>query len=131
MKKTPRPALSRRERQIMDILYREGRATANEVMTSLSGEPHLSTVRTQLRILEAKGYVRHKEEGLRYVYLPAVQQDKLKQSVLKNMMDAFFDGSAAQVMTALFDMSAGNLTDKEMADLQRLIDKAMKGRKQS
>jgi len=115
----------------MDILYREGRATANEVMTSLSGEPHLSTVRTQLRILEAKGYVRHKEEGLRYVYLPAVQQDKLKQSVLKNMMDAFFDGSAAQVMTALFDMSAGNLTDKEMADLQRLIDKAMKGRKQS
>ena len=65
-------ALTRRERQIMDILYKRGRATANEVMQDLSGDPHYSTVRTQLRILEEKGHISHEEEGLRYVYMPAV-----------------------------------------------------------
>jgi predicted transcriptional regulator len=113
----------------MNILYRRGRAAASEVMSELTGSPHLSTVRTQLRVLEEKGYVRHEEQELRYVYAPAVPQNKLKQSALKQLMDTFFDGSAAQVMAALFDISARNLSEKEMADLQRLIEKAQKGRK--
>jgi predicted transcriptional regulator len=98
-------------------------------MDALSGNPHLSTVRTQLRLLEEKGYVKHEEEDLRYVYLPSLPQKSLKQSALKQLMDNFFEGSAAQVMSTLFDMSARNLSNKEMAELQRLIDKAQKGRK--
>src|SRR5262245_30706680 len=129
MKKPKRPNLTRREREIMEILYRRERSTAVEVMDDLSGNPHLSTVRTQLRLLEEKGYVTHEEKDLRYVYLPSLPQKSLKQSALKQLMDNFFEGSAAQVMTALFDMSARNLNNKEMAELQRLIDKAQKGRK--
>jgi len=129
MTRVKRPPLTPREREIMDILYRRGRAAATEVMAELKGEPHLSTVRTQLRLLEEKGYVRHEEEDLRYVYAPAVPQDRVKQSALKQLMDTFFDGSASQVMAALLDISARNLSDKELADLQRLIEKAQKGRK--
>ena len=124
-----RPALSRREREIMDILYRRGRAAATDVMNDLSGEPHLSTVRTQLRLLEEKGYVRHEEQDLRYVYLPALAQSKVKQSALKQLMDTFFEGSASQVMAALFDTSSVNRSDKELAKVRRLIEKARKGRK--
>jgi len=129
MNKPKRPDLTRREREIMEILYRRERSTAIEVMDDLSGNPHLSTVRTQLRLLEDKGYVKHEEEDLRYVYLPSLPQKSLKQSALKQLMDNFFEGSAAQVMTTLFDMSARNLSNKEIAELQRLIDKAQKGRK--
>jgi predicted transcriptional regulator len=129
MKKPKRPNLTRREREIMEILYRRERSTAVEVMDDLSGNPHLSTVRTQLRLLEEKGYVKHEEEDLRYVYLPSLPQKSLKQSALKQLMDNFFEGSAAQVMTTLFDMSARNLSNREMAELQRLIDKTQKGRK--
>ena len=125
----PKPTLSRREREIMEILYRRERSTAVEVMDELAGNPHLSTVRTQLRILEEKGYVKHEEEDLRYVYLPSLPRKSLKQSALKQLMDNFFEGSAAEVMATLFDMSARNLSNKEMAELQRLIDKAQKGRK--
>jgi predicted transcriptional regulator len=124
-----RRSLSRREREIMEIIYRRKRATAGEVMKDLSGNTHLSTVRTQLRILEEKGYLKHKEEGLRYVYLPVLGQHKVKQSALKQLMDNFFQGSATQVMAALFDMSARKLSDEEVAELQRLIDGAQKGRK--
>src|SRR5437762_11586500 len=93
--------LARRERQIMDILYRRGRATANEVMEELSGTPNYSTVRTQLRVLEEKGHVRHEEEGLRYIYLPAVPLAAARKSALRHVVDTFFDGSAEQVVAAV------------------------------
>src|SRR5512132_2502901 len=91
-------ALTRRERQIMDILYRRGRATASEVMADLSGTPNYSTVRTQLRVLEEKGHVRHEEQGLRYVYLPAVPRRAARKSALRHLVETFFDGSAEQVV---------------------------------
>src|ERR671921_591841 len=94
-------ALSRRERQIMDILYRRGRATAAEVMADLSGDPNYSTVRTQLRVLEEKGQVAHVEEGLRYVYSPAVPRHAARKSALRHVVETFYDGSAAQVVSAL------------------------------
>src|SRR6478752_7471150 len=98
MKKPRQPALSPREREIMDILYRLERATAAEVMNELSGKPHYSTVRTQLRVLEGKGYVRHEEENLRYVYMPAVPRNEVGRSALKQLVDAFDDGSTENVV---------------------------------
>src|ERR687896_2293904 len=97
----PLHALSRRERQIMDILYRRGRATAAEVMEELTGEPSYSTVRTQLRVLEEKGHVRHEEEGLRYVYVPAVARTAARKSALRHLVDTFFEGSTEKAVAAL------------------------------
>src|ERR1041384_7363947 len=90
----PHAALSKRERQIMDIIYRLGRATANEVMAELSTDKTYSTIRSQLRTLEEKGHVRHEEEGLRYVYSPAVPRRAAGKSALKHLVETFFDGSA-------------------------------------
>src|SRR5947207_12482908 len=101
MTKPLHAVLSRRERQIMDILYRRGRATANEVMADLTGDPSYSTVRTQLRVLEAKGHVRHEEEGLRYVYTPALARHTARRSALRHLVDTFFDGSTEKVVGAL------------------------------
>src|SRR3954470_19985168 len=120
-------ALSRRERQIMDILYRHGRATASEVMADLSGEPSYSTVRTQLRILEAKGHVRHDEEGLRYVYLPAVPRHAARRSALRHLVDTFFDGSAEKVVGALLGGESSRLSDDELDRIAGLVEKARKG----
>src|ERR1041385_6451435 len=93
--------LSRRERQIMDIIYRLGRATVNEVMERLTGQPAYSTVRAQLRVLEEKGHLRHEEHGLRYVYLPSVPRHKVRQTALKHLIDTFFEGSAGKAVAAL------------------------------
>src|ERR671922_2084954 len=101
MAKALHSTLSRRERQIMDILYRLGRATANEVMAALPGEPNYSTVRTQLRVLEGKGHVRHEEEGLRYVYMPVVPRHAVRQSALRHLMETFFDGSMEKMLSTL------------------------------
>ena len=109
------PALSRRERQIMDILYRRGRATAAEVNQDLPGEPHGSTVRTQLRVLEEKGHVRHAEEGLRYVYMPAVPRRAARKSALKHLVDTFFDGSAENAVAALRSRNAELVAELEAA----------------
>src|SRR6266516_508138 len=101
MAKTPETThhmLTRRERQIMDILYRRGRATAGEVMEELSGDPNYSTVRTQLRVLEEKGHVRHEEQGLRYVYLPSLPRQTAQRSALKHLIDTFFEGSKEKVV---------------------------------
>src|SRR4051812_4382023 len=119
-------ALSRRERQIMDILYRHGRATASEVMADLSGEPSYSTVRTQLRILEAKGHVRHDEEGLRYVYLPAVPRHAARRSALRHLVDTFFDGSAEKVVGALLGGESSRLSEDELQRIAALVAKAKK-----
>jgi BlaI family penicillinase repressor len=120
-------ALSRRERQIMDIVYRRGRVTAVEVMTDLSGEPNYSTVRTQLRVLERKGYVRHEEAGLRYVYLPAVARHTARKSALRHLVDTFFDGSAEKVVGALLGGEGARISDEELERIAALVAKAKKG----
>src|SRR2546421_6066171 len=119
--------LSRRERQIMDILYRGGRATAGEVMDQLAGDPSYSTVRTQLRVLEDKGHVRHEEEGLRYVYMPAVPRHAARKSALRHLVDTFFDGSAEKVVTALVGGEASRLSEEELKRIAQIIEKARGG----
>src|SRR3954449_7993673 len=126
MTRPSQPAWSRRERQIMDILYRRGRATANEVMADLPGDPSYSTVRTQLRVLEDKGHVRHEEEGLRYVYAPAVPRHAARKSALKHLVDTFFDGSAEQVVAAVLGGEASQLSDEDLDRISGLIEKARK-----
>ncbi len=119
-------ALSRRERQIMDLLYQRGRATAAEIMHALPGNPSDSTVRTQLRILEQKGHVRHEEEGLRFVYLPVAPRRLARRSALRHVVETFFDGSTEQVVAALLGGEAKRLSDEELARIAELVDKAMK-----
>jgi BlaI family penicillinase repressor len=127
-RRTQSAHLSRRERQIMDILYRAGRATAAEVRAGLHEAPSDSAVRTLLRILEEKGHVRHELEGLRFVYLPTVARDKAKRSALKHVIDTFFDGSASQVVAALVDLAPGDLDKEEMARLQKVVDRAKRAK---
>jgi predicted transcriptional regulator len=122
----PHLTLSRRERQIMDILYRRGRATAAEVMEDLPGEPSYSTVRTQLRVLETKGHVRHEEEGLRYVYTAAVPRRSARRSALRHLVDTFFDGSPEKVVSALLGGDAAHVTPEELDRIAALIDRARK-----
>jgi predicted transcriptional regulator len=119
-------ALSRRERQIMDILYRRGRATAAEVMHELPGQPTDSTVRTQLRVLEEKGHVRHEEEGLRYVYAPAVPRSAARRSALRHLVNTFFDGSAEKAVSALLGGEGARLTDEELDRIAQIIARARK-----
>jgi predicted transcriptional regulator len=119
-------ALARRERQIMDILYRLGRATAGEVMAELSGDPNYSTVRTQLRVLEEKGHVRHEEEGLRYVYIPIVSRRTVRKSALKHLVNTFFEGSAEQAVAALLGGEGSRLSEEQLDRIEDLIKKARK-----
>jgi len=120
-------SLTRRERQIMDILYRLGRAAASEVMADLPGDPNYSTVRTQLRVLERKGYVRHDEEGLRYIYVPAVPRQTARRSALRHLIDTFFDGSAERVVSALLGGEGRRISDAELDRIAALVAKAKKG----
>jgi predicted transcriptional regulator len=112
-------ALTKRERQIMDVLYRLGRASAGEVLREVPGAPSYSTIRTQLRVLEAKGHVRHEEHGLRYVYMPTVPRHAARRSALRHLVDTFFDGSTAKVVAALLGPDGGRVSD---ADLERIAD---------
>jgi len=126
MSKTLHSVLSRRERQIMDILFRRGRATAAEVMEELSGEPSYSTVRTQLRVLEEKGHVRHEEEGLRYVYVPVVARHTARKSALRHLVETFFDGSSEKAVAALLGGEGSRLSEDELNRIAELVDKARK-----
>ena len=119
-------ALTKRERAIMDVLYRLGRATAAEVLTELAGSPHYSTVRTQLRVLEEKGHVRHESDGLRYVYLPTLARHTARKAALRHLVDTFFDGSAASAVTALLGRDAGRLTDDDLDRIDDLVQSARK-----
>ena len=125
---SPRPHLdlSRRERQIIDILYSQGRATAAEVQTALPDPPSYSAVRAMLRILEDKGHVRHEQDGPRYVYVPTVARDNAKKSALQHVLTTFFDGSAEQAISALLDDQSARLSEAELDRLARLIDGARK-----
>jgi predicted transcriptional regulator len=114
-------ALTKRERQIMDVLFRLGRATAADVLAALPGSPHYSTVRTQLRVLEEKGHVRHESEGLRYVYLPTLARHTARKAALRHLVDTFFDGSAAGAVTALLGRDAGKLSDEDLDRIEGLL----------
>jgi len=118
--------LTRRERQIIDILYRRGRATANEVMADLPGHTSYSTVRTQLRVLESKGHVRHEEEGLRYVYIAALPRRAARKSALRHLVDTFFEGSTEKVVGALLGGDGARLSDEELERIADLVAKARK-----
>jgi BlaI family penicillinase repressor len=120
--------LTKRERQIMDALYRLGRATAGEVQASLPGAPSYSTVRTQLRVLETKGHVRHEEHGLRYVYAPTVPRHSARRSALKHLVDTFFEGSSAKVVAALLGGDAAKITDDELDRIADIVKKATESR---
>lgn len=124
MPSQPHHDLSRRERQIVDILYRRGQATAAEVQAALPDPPSYSAVRAMLRILEDKGHVRHEQEGPRYVYLPTVARDRAKRTALRHVLRTFFDGSAEQAISALLDESDTRLSDRELDRLAALIDHA-------
>ena len=123
---TDHAALTRRERQIMDILYRRGQATANEVLDDLPGTPHYSTVRTQLRVLEEKGHVTHEGDGVRYVYMPALPRRAARKSALRHLVDTFFDGSAEQVVAAVLGGEGAKLSEEELDRIAELIDRAKK-----
>src|SRR3954464_9444091 len=124
--KTNDSGLARREREIMDILYRRGRATANEVMADLSGTPSYSTVRTQLRVMEEKGPARHEGEGLRYVYTPAVPRHAARRSALRHLVETFFDGSAEKTVAALLGSEGTRMSDGELDRIAELVEKARK-----
>ena len=116
--------LSRRERQIMDVIYARGQATAADVAAALPDPPSNSAIRALLRILEEKGHLRHQQDGPRYVFLPIVPRERARKSALKNLVRTFFDGSAAQAAAALIDQS--KLTDEEFERLSALIEHARK-----
>jgi predicted transcriptional regulator len=116
--------LSRRERQIMDILYQRGKASASEVREAMPDAPSYSAVRAMLRVLEDKGHVKHVEEGLKYVYVPVVAREKAKKSAVKHVLDTFFAGSPEQIVAALLDVSAEKLTRAELDRMADLIEKA-------
>jgi BlaI family penicillinase repressor len=121
--------LSRRERQIMDILYQRGKVSAAEVREAMPDAPSYSAVRAMLRILEEKGHVKHQAEGLRYVYVPTVGRDKAKRSAVKHLVDTFFAESPAQIVAALLDVSSTRLTREELDRMSEMIEKARKEEK--
>ena len=123
----PEPAgLSRRERQVMDILYRRGRASASEIQEAMPDAPSYSAVRTTLRILEDKGHARHREDGPRYVYMPKVAREKATRSALRHLVETFFDGSAEKAVVTLLDSSASALSEEELKRIEQMIEKARK-----
>ena len=120
----PTDPLSRRERQIMDIIYTRGQATAAEVVAALPDPPSYSAVRALLRILEQKGHLRHQQEGPRYLFLPIVSRERARRSALRSLVKTFFDGSPAQAAAALIDQS--ELSDEDFSRLAGIIEKARK-----
>ena len=121
------PPLSRRERQIMDILHRRSRATVGEVLADLTGDPAYSTVRAQLRVLEEKGHIRHEAQGLRYVYLPAASPHAVRRSALKHLLDTFFEGSPEKLVEALLGKDRSHLSDEELERVAEIVEKARRG----
>lgn len=116
--------LSRRERQIMDAVYRLGRATAAEVRERLPDPPSYSAVRAMLRVLESKGHLRHEQDGPRYVFRPTVPAEKARRSALRQLVQTFFDGSAEKAVAALLDASAADMSEAELDRLTALIEQA-------
>ena len=125
-KTAPPPDLSRRERQILDVLYKAGRATAAEVQEAMAAAPSYSAVRTLLRILEDKGHVRHEQDGARYVYLPIIAREAAKRSAMRHLLNTFFEGSTTQAIAALLDEDASRLSSADWDRLAAAIKRARK-----
>jgi len=123
----PAPKLTRRERQIMDILYRDGEATVADVVDKLPDPPSYSAVRATMNVLEEKGHIRHKQDGPRYVYLPAVPRDRARRAALSHLLNTFFDGSAESAVVALLQMTDTSLST---SDFERLADEVRKARQE-
>jgi predicted transcriptional regulator len=131
MPKETKTQLSRREREIMDVIYGAagGRATAAEVLERLTDPPSYSAVRALLRVLEEKGHLRHEEDGPRYVFLPTVPRERARESALRRVLNTFFDGSTEQAVSALLDLASTRLSDAELDRLsQRIRDARKEGR---
>ena len=118
--------LSRRERQILEILYQRGKASASEVRASMEDAPSYSAVRTLLKVLEDKGHVKHRAEGLTYVYVPTLGPEKAKRTAVQHLLDTYFGGSPEQIVAALLDVSSTKLTSQELDRMAALIEKAKK-----
>ena len=116
--------LSRRERQIMDIVYASGSASVHQVLEKMADPPSYSAVRTMLRLLEEKGHLVHEQDGHRYLYKPTVPREKARQSALKQLLGTFFDGSTEQAVATLLDISASKLSDEDLDRLANLIEHA-------
>ncbi len=116
--------LSRRERQIMDALHRHGQGTAAEVQAALPDAPSYSAVRALLRILEEKGHIRHRRDGVRYVYVPRASQVTARRSALRRVVSTFFQGSVTKAMAALLETADTELPDSELQKLQQIIKQA-------
>jgi BlaI family penicillinase repressor len=118
------PGLSRRERQIMDVLYQRGKASAADVREGITDAPSYSAVRAMLRVLEEKGHITHSMDGVKYVFSPTVRRDKAKRSALKHLLDTFFNESPEQVVAALLDLSSTRLTPQELDRMAEIIERA-------
>jgi predicted transcriptional regulator len=125
-KKLAPPDVSRRERQILDALYKAGRATVADVQQAMPNAPGYSAVRTLLRILEEKGHVRHEQDGTRYVYMPTVTREKTKRSALRHLLNTFFEGSTSQAIAALLDEDSRALSPQDVDRLTAAIERARK-----
>ena len=121
--------LSRRERQIMEILYRNGKATAAEVQAEIPDGPGYSAVRALLRILEEKGHIRHEEKGGKYIFAPAVSRDRAKRSAMQRLVDTFFEGSVEKAVVAFLSPVSSKLSEVEMRRLELLVEQARKEKK--
>lgn len=125
-RKDPQLDLTRRERQIMDVIYRRGSATATEITNELPDPPTSTAVRTMLRILEDKGHITHTRDGVRFLYAAVVDRKKARESIIAHVVSTFFNGSAEQAMATLIDKSGRQLSDDELARLAAMIEKARK-----
>ena len=119
-------ALSRREREMMDVIFRAGKATAGEVMEAMADPPSYSAVRATLRVLEQKGLVRHEDDGTRYVYRPTLNREKARQSALDHVLATFFDGSVGNVVTTLLERNSTELSSDDLDRIAGLIEDARK-----
>ena len=126
MKSSDTAKLSRRERQIMDIIFERGQATAAEVLEQLPDPPSYSAVRAMLRILEEKGHLKHHQDGPRYVYQPTQSRQDARDSAIQRVVRTFFDGSTEQAMAALLDLSSSNMSEQDLDRLQQMIEQARK-----
>src|SRR5687767_69665 len=124
-KKTPQD-LGRRERQILDVIFRLGEASVADVLEQLPDPPAYDSVRTMIRLLERKKLLKHRREGTKYIYRPTQSHESASRSALSHLMQTFFQGSVAETMVALFDVSSDDLTDVELQRLEQLIEQARK-----
>jgi predicted transcriptional regulator len=118
--------LSRRERQIMDVLYERGRATAAEILAALPDPPSYSAIRALIKVLEDKSHVKHREDGPRYVFTPSVPRSKARRNAVKHLLQTFFDDSAGEAVASLLGASAGKLKPEELDKIEELIARARK-----